>query len=114
MIKSCVIGLSKIGLIHCDTLIKLKNTQLTYVYDTNSKLRTKYAKKFKCNTSKNFNEILKQKDINLFVIASPTTTHELYINKLISKNTMIYCEKPILMNSKKLKSLTKKIRKKKN
>ena len=54
MIKSCVIGLSKIGLIHCDTLIKLKNTQLTYVYDFNSKLSTKYAKQFKCNTTKNF------------------------------------------------------------
>jgi len=113
MIKSCVIGLSKIGLIHCETLIKLENTQLAYVYDSNSKIRTKYAKKFKCNTSKNFNEILKQKDINLFVVASPTTTHEFYINKLMSKNKMIYCEKPILMNSKKLKSLTKKIRKKK-
>ena len=113
MIKSCVIGLSRIGLIHCDTLIKLKNTELTYVYDCNSKLRNRYAKKFKCNTSKYFNEILNQKDINLFVIASPTTTHEFYINKLISRNKMIYCEKPILMNSKKLKLLTKKIRKKK-
>ena len=113
MIKSCVIGLSRIGLIHCDTLIKLKNTELTYVYDSNSKLRTKYAKKFKCNTSKNFNQILNKKEINLFVIASPTTTHELYINKLIGRNKMIYCEKPILMNSKKLKSLTKKIRRKK-
>ena len=113
MIKSCVIGLSKIGLIHCDTLIKLKNTQLTHVYDSNSKLRTKYAKQFKCNTSKNFNEILNKKDISLFVIASPTTTHEFYINKLINRKKMIYCEKPILMNSKKLKSLTKKIRGKK-
>ena len=113
MIKSCVIGLSKIGLIHCHTLIKLKNTQLAYVYDSNSKLRIKYSKKFKCNTSKNFNQILNKKEINLFVIASPTTTHELYINKLIGRNKMIYCEKPILMNSKKLKSLTKKIRRKK-
>ena len=102
MIKSCVIGLSKIGLVHCDTLLKLKNTELAYVYDYSSKLRTKYAKKFKCNTSKNFNQILNQKDINLFIIASPTITHEFYINKLIEKNKMIYCEKPIFMNSKKL------------
>ncbi len=113
MIKSCVIGLSRIGLIHCDTLIKLKNTELTYVYDLDPRLRKKCAKIFKCNTSKNFNEILSKKEIDLFIIASPTTTHEFYINKLIDRNKMIYCEKPILMNSKKLKSLIKKIRRKK-
>ena len=39
MIKSCVIGLSKIGQIHCNNLKKLKKTSLNFVYDKNLTLR---------------------------------------------------------------------------
>ena len=39
MIQACVIGLSKIGQIHCKNLIKIKKTQLTYIYDKNQKLQ---------------------------------------------------------------------------
>ena len=67
MIKACVIGLSKIGQIHCENLLKMRKTQLSFVYDKNSKLCKKYSKKYKCKTSKNFNKILKYKDIKLFL-----------------------------------------------
>ena len=98
MINACVIGLSTIGLLHCRNLIKIKKTQLTHVFDFNSKLGNEISKKFKCKTSNNFENILKDKSIKLFIIASPTNTHEHYVRKLISHNKMIYCEKPILMN----------------
>ena len=110
MIKSCVIGLSKIGQIHCNNLKKLKNTSLNFVYDKNSTLRKKTAKRFKCKTSNSFEEILKNKEIKLFIIASPTTTHEYYLDKLIKYKKMIYCEKPISLNASKLDSLVKKIK----
>jgi myo-inositol 2-dehydrogenase/D-chiro-inositol 1-dehydrogenase len=102
MIKSCVIGLSKVGIIHCESLIKLKKTSLSYVFDKNYKLSKKLSKKFGCNTSRDFNSILKKKDIELFIIATPTTTHEFYIKKLIKFKKMIYCEKPITNNNKNL------------
>ena len=111
MIKSCVIGLSKIGIIHCEGLIKIKNTSLNYVFDKDYNLSKKISRKFKCKTSKNFNNILKKKDIELFVIASPTTTHDFYIKRLIKFKKMIYCEKPITNDNKnlyKLKYLIKK------
>ena len=110
MIKSCVIGLSKIGQIHCNNLKKIKNTSLNFVYDKNSTLRKKTAKRFKCETSNNFEEILKNKEIKLFIIASPTSTHEYYLNKLIKYKKMIYCEKPISLDGSKLNSLVKKIK----
>ena len=110
MIKSCVIGLSKIGQIHCNNLKKIKNTSLNFVYDKNSTLRKKTAKRFKCKTSNNFEEILKNKEIKLFIIASPTSTHEYYLNKLIKYKKMIYCEKPISLDGSKLNSLVKKIK----
>ena len=37
MIKSCVIGLSKVGIIHCESILKIKNTSLNYVFDKNYK-----------------------------------------------------------------------------
>ena len=83
MIKSCVIGLSKVGIIHCKSLIKIKNTSLNYIFDKNYNLSRKLSKKFKCDTSRDFNNILKKKDIELFVIASPTKTHNFYLKKLI-------------------------------
>tara|TARA_B100000674_G_scaffold330916_1_gene276359 strand:- start:600 stop:1511 length:912 start_codon:yes stop_codon:yes gene_type:complete len=111
MIKSCVIGLSKVGVIHCESLLKLKNTSLNYIFDKNYNLSKRLSKKFKCNTSRDFNSILKKKDIELFVIASPTTTHDFYIKKLIKFKKRIYCEKPITNNNKnlnKIKNLIKK------
>ena len=111
MIKSCVIGLSKVGIIHCESLLKIKKTSLNYIFDKNYNLSKRLSKKFKCNTSRDFNSILKKKDIELFIIASPTTTHNFYIKKLIKFKKMIYCEKPITNNNKnlnKLKNLIKK------
>ena len=111
MIKSCVIGLSKVGIIHCESLMKIKNTSLNYIFDKNYNLSKKLSKKFKCKTSRNFNSILKKKDIELFVIASPTTTHDFYIKKLIKFKKMIYCEKPITNNNNKLGKLKNLIKK---
>ena len=113
MIKSCVIGLSKIGQIHCNNLKKIKITSLNFVYDKDQTLRNKTAKKFKCQTLNSFEEILKNKEIKLFIIASPTTTHEYYLNKLIQYKKIIYCEKPISLNASKLNSLVKRIKSKK-
>ncbi len=111
MIKSCVIGLSKVGIIHCESLKKIKNTSLNYIFDKNYNLSKRLSKKFKCKTSRDFNNILKKKDIELFVIASPTTTHDFYINKLIKFKKMIYCEKPITNNNNKLDTLKNLIKK---
>ncbi len=113
MIKSCVIGLSKIGQIHCNNLKKIRNTSLNFVYDRDQAIRNKIAKKFKCQTSNNFEEILRNKEIKLFIIASPTTTHEYYLNKLIHYKKIIYCEKPISLNASKLNVLVKRIKSKK-
>ncbi len=111
MIKSCVIGLSKVGIIHCESLLKIKNTSLDYIFDENYNLSRKLSKKFKCETSQNFNSILRKKDIELYIIASPTTTHDFYIKKLIKFKKMIYCEKPITNNNKNLNNLTNLIKK---
>ncbi len=105
MIKSCVIGLSKVGIIHCKSLIKIKKTSLNYIFDKNYNLSKRLSKKFKCNTSRNFDSILKKKDIELFIIASPTITHDFYLKKLIKFRKMIYCEKPITNNNKSLNKL---------
>ena len=111
MIKSCVIGLSKVGIIHCESLLKIKKTSLDYVFDKNYSLSRKLSKKFKCNTSRDFNRIVRNKDIELFVIASPTTTHDFYIRKLIKYKKMIYCEKPITNNNKNLSKINNLIKK---
>ena len=111
MIKSCVIGLSKVGIIHCESLLKIKNTSLNYIFDKNYNLSKKLSKRFKCNTSRDFNTILKKRDIKLFIISSPTTTHDFYIKRLIKFKKMIYCEKPITNNNKNLNKLKDLIRK---
>ena len=44
MIKSCVIGLSKVGKIHCESLMKIKKTSLNYIFDKNYNLSKKLSK----------------------------------------------------------------------
>mgnify|MGYP003717397391 CR=1 FL=1 len=53
-----MIGLSRIGIIHCQSLVKLKKTQLSFVYDCDDKLSNKFANKFNCKTSSKFEDIL--------------------------------------------------------
>ena len=113
MIKSCVIGLSKVGQIHCLSLTKIKKTNLSYVFDINKKLTKSVAKKFNCKAVNNLDLVLQDKTIKLFIIASPTTTHEYYIKKLIKYKKIIYCEKPILTNNNKLNQIIKLIKKNK-
>ena len=113
MIKSCVIGLSKVGIIHCESLLKIKKTSLSYIFDKNYGLSKKLSEKFKCNTSRDFDSIIRNKDIKLFVIASPTTTHDFYIRRLIKYKKIIYCEKPITNNNKNLNKINSLIKKNK-
>ena len=72
------------------------------------------------NYQKSLNVILQKiltkyykKDIKLFIIASPTTSHDFYIRKLIKYNKIIYCEKPIIRNNKKLSKIITLIKKNK-
>jgi len=44
MIKSCVIGLSKVGIIHCESLKKIKNASLNYIFDKNYNLSKRLSK----------------------------------------------------------------------
>ena len=88
MIKSCVIGLSKVGIIHCKSLIKIKKTSLNYIFDKNYKLSKRLYKKFKCNTSINFDSIFKKKDIIrafLYVLVSPSACNKEFIATTIIK-----------------------------
>ena len=77
MIKSCVIGLSKVGIIHCKSLLKLKETSLNYIFDKNYNLSRKLAKKFKCNTSRDFNNILRKKDLENY-----NKSGKIFVNKI--------------------------------
>ena len=60
-----MIGLSRIGIIHCHSLVKLKKTQLSFVYDCDDKWSNKFAYKFNCKTSSRFEDILNQLDFQI-------------------------------------------------
>ncbi len=58
----------------------------------------------------NWMDLIKNKDIEAIVIATPPTTHEKIINFAIKHHKHIFCEKPCSISSKKVNKFLKKIK----
>lgn len=87
-------------------LNKIKNVKIIYI------LR-KTKNKFLSFKSTNKSKIFFNNKFDFVYISSIPSTHEKYLNLCIDKNINIICEKPLLTNLKKTKSILKKIREKK-
>lgn len=86
-------------------LNKIKNVKILYILKKN---KNKFLKFESTNNSKIF---FKNK-FDFVYISSIPSTHEKYLNLCINNNINIICEKPLLTNLKKTKSILKKIREK--
>lgn len=87
-------------------LNKIKNVKIIYILR-----RTK--NKFLSFKSTNKSKIFFNNKFDFVYISSIPSTHEKYLNLCIDKNINIICEKPLLTNLKKTKSILKKIEEKK-
>ena len=101
-INVALFGLGRIGIMHAQNLKMNKKFNLKYVFDINKKLSIKAAKKLKSTNIKNPNIAFKDKNIKVIFISSTTSTHIALITLAAKHKKIIFCEKPLDLNIKRV------------
>ena len=110
-IKTALFGLGRIGQMHANNLQKNSEFELKYVFDLNKNLSNKISKKFNAISLNNPNIAFKDNEIKCIFIASSTSTHLKFIEKGAKYKKVVFCEKPLDLNLKKINSSLTKIKK---
>ena len=111
IINIALFGLGRIGQMHADNLISNPNFKLRYVFDIDQKLSKKLSKKYNCVAIDNTNIAFRDEGIKCIFIASSTTTHLKFIEEGVKNKKVIFCEKPLDLDLKKINVCQKKINK---
>ena len=111
MYNVALFGFGRIGQLHAKNIYESKYFNLTHIFEKSTRLAKKAKKDFKCKIPKKESEIFSDKKIHIIFISSPTNTHLNLIEKAIKTKKIIFCEKPIDLNIKKVKKTLKKVKK---
>lgn len=107
-----VIGLG-VGAFHLKNSIDYKNCTVKYICDKNQKKLSYYKKKFGIeNTTRNFENVVNDEEVNVIIIASNDNDHFYQVSKSLLNNKHVFIEKPICLSIKDLNNIYK-IKKKK-
>ena len=102
IVNVALFGLGRIGQMHAENLILHPKFNLIYVYDINKKLSKKMSNKFKCVNIKNPDIAMKDKKVDVIFIATSTSTHLKFITNAVKNKKIVFCEKPLDLNLKKI------------
>ena len=101
-INVALFGLGRIGMMHATNIYKHSKFNLKYVYDINKKLSVKASKKFNSINISKPSFAFNDKQIDLIFIASTTKTHIPLIENSVKNKKVVFCEKPLDLNIKKV------------
>ncbi|MDA9606661.1 Gfo/Idh/MocA family oxidoreductase [Candidatus Pelagibacter sp.] len=111
LINIALFGLGRIGQMHADNLIANPNFNLKYIFDIDLKLSKKLSKKYNCAAIEAPSFAFKDKGIKCIFIASSTATHLKFIEEGVKNKKIIFCEKPLDLDLKKINACQKRIEK---
>ena len=110
-INVALFGLGRIGIMHAEDINSHPKFNLKYVFDIDQEISFKASRKFKCKSLTNPSKAFADRNIDLIFIASSTPTHIPLIMKAAKSKKIIFCEKPIDLNIKKVIQCRRKIKK---
>ena len=108
MIKVGIIGAGKIGKVHITSIsTRVKNAVIKTVADPFMNDETKaWAESMGVqNVTKNYKDILEDKEIDAVLICSSTDTHSAISLEAIAAGKHVFCEKPIDLDVKKIQAV---------
>ena len=111
MINVALFGLGRIGQMHGENLYTHKKFNLKYTFDIDKNLSKKIARKFNTISIDNPKIAFKDKNIDVVFIASSTPTHINLINEATKYKKVVFCEKPLDLDIKKVNICKKNIKK---
>ena len=110
-INIALFGLGRIGQMHAENLINHSEFDLKYIFDIDKNLTGRLSKKYKCIGIKNPNIAFRDKNIKSIFIATSTKTHLRFIEEGVKNKKVIFCEKPLDLDLKKINQSKKKLAK---
>jgi|TARA_B100001063_G_scaffold240518_1_gene265656 myo-inositol 2-dehydrogenase / D-chiro-inositol 1-dehydrogenase len=110
-INIALFGLGRIGQMHAENLINHPQFYLKYIFDIDKNLTEKLSKKYNCISIKNPNIAFRDKNIKSIFIATSTKTHLRFIEEGVKNKKVIFCEKPLDLDLKKINQSKKKLAK---
>ena len=110
MINVALFGLGRIGQMHGENLHAHKKFNLKYTFDINKNLSKKISSKFNAVSIDNPKTAFQDKSIDIVFIASSTPTHIKLINEATKHKKIVFCEKPLDLDIKKVNFCKKKLR----
>jgi myo-inositol 2-dehydrogenase/D-chiro-inositol 1-dehydrogenase len=111
MINVALFGLGRIGQMHGENLHAHKKFNLKYTFDINKNLSKKISSKFNATPIDNPKTAFQDEKIDIIFIASSTPTHIKLINEATKYKKIVFCEKPLDLDIKKVNSCKKIIKK---
>ncbi len=103
-INISVVGIGLMGLQHIKAIVKSKKTKLHSIVDINKDTK-KLSKKYKVFYYPNISELLKSKDLDAVIVATPNQLHENHTISFLRKKIPVLLEKPISDNIKSAKKI---------
>ena len=111
IINIALFGLGRIGQMHAENLVNHPEFNLKYIFDLDKNLTKKFSKKYQCFAIENPNIAFVDKNIKSIFIATSTNTHLKYIEGAVKNKKIVFCEKPLDLDLKKINQCKKNIKK---
>lgn len=107
MKRAAIIGLGKMGLSHAAILSAHPDVDMVAVCDTSSLILDAFKKFTAVKTYTDYQEMIKNEQLDLVLIATPTRFHYPMVKYALEKSVHVYCEKPFSLYSNEGEELVK-------
>mgnify|MGYP001158890476 CR=1 FL=1 len=108
-INIALFGLGRIGQMHAQNLFDHNEFNLKYIFDIDNRLGKKFSKKYNCISIIKPKIALNDKKVKIIFIATSTKSHLKFIQAAVKEKKIVFCEKPLDLNLKKINIYKKKI-----
>ena len=108
-INIALFGLGRIGQMHAQNLFDHNEFNLKYIFDIDNRLGKKFSKKYNCISIINPKIALNDKKVKIIFIATSTKSHLKFIQAAVKEKKIVFCEKPLDLDLKKINICKKKI-----
>ncbi|MFT3988351.1 inositol 2-dehydrogenase [Aestuariivirga sp.] len=106
MISFGVLGAGRIGKVHARTIAGSKQARVAYLADANAQAAAELAAEVGAKVA-SVEDIIKAKDVDAILIATPTPTHADLIEAGSEAGKAVLCEKPVSMSVERIKACLK-------
>ncbi len=110
MIRFGIFGAGRIGKVHAATIAKSSKAKVVFIADAMPKAAAELAKSVGAEVA-SIEDIIKSKNVDAVLIATPTDTHADYIELAAKAGKAILCEKPVSLSVARIEKCLKVVEK---